>query len=93
MRQFEIIQTFEQIKLLADRRRLAILRKLMAGPATLTQLGEAMQEHPAWIRHHVKQLEQAGLLPHVLKIQESGITHGTFTCIVLSHTPPSCRSA
>jgi putative molybdopterin biosynthesis protein len=72
LRQFEIIQTFEQIKLLADRRRLAILRKLMAGPATLTQLGEAMQEHPAWIRHHVKQLEQAGLV----ELVETRITSG-----------------
>ncbi len=72
MRQFEIIETFEQIKLLADKRRLAILRKLMAGPATLTQLGEAMQEHPAWIRHHVKQLEQAGLV----ELVETRITSG-----------------
>lgn len=62
MQQFEIIKAFEKIKLLADTRRLAILRKLMAGPATLTQLGEALGEHPAWVRHHIKQLELAGLV-------------------------------
>jgi DNA-binding transcriptional ArsR family regulator len=48
MQPFEIIKDFEKIKLLADSRRLAILRRLMAGPATLTQLGEALGEHPAW---------------------------------------------
>jgi molybdate-binding protein/DNA-binding HxlR family transcriptional regulator len=72
LQQFEIIKAFDQIKLLADKRRLAILRKLMAGPATLTQLGEAMQEHPAWIRHHVKQLELAGLV----ELVETRVTAG-----------------
>ena len=73
MKQFEIIKAFEQIKLLADTRRLTILRKLMAGPATLTQLGEAMGEHPAWVRHHVKQLEQAGLVELVETHISSGV--------------------
>ncbi len=35
---------------------------LMAEPATLTQLGEAMGNSPAWVRHHVKILEAAGLI-------------------------------
>jgi putative molybdopterin biosynthesis protein len=61
----EFIQSLEQIKLLADGRRLAILRLLMAKPATLTQLGAAMGEHPAWVRHHLKQLEDAGLVEMV----------------------------
>ena len=56
------INSFDQIKTLADPRRLAILRRLMAGPATLTHLGQALGEHPAWIRHHLKLLEQAGLV-------------------------------
>jgi putative molybdopterin biosynthesis protein len=72
MQQFEIIKEFEQIKLLADARRLAILRKLMARPATLTQLGEALGETPAWVRHHVKQLELAGLV----ELVETHITAG-----------------
>jgi molybdate-binding protein len=70
---FEIITSFEQIKLLADNRRLAILRKLMASPATLTQLGESLGEHPAWIRHHVKQLEVAGLVELVEKRITAGV--------------------
>ncbi len=74
MQQFTIIKAFEQIKVLADTRRLAILRKLMASPATLTHLGEALGEHPAWVRHHVKQLELAGLVELVETRSTSGVT-------------------
>jgi putative molybdopterin biosynthesis protein len=56
------ISQFDQIKILADRHRLAILRLLMAEPATLTMLGKALGKHPAWVRHHVKLLEAAGLV-------------------------------
>jgi putative molybdopterin biosynthesis protein len=49
-------------KVLGDPRRLAILRLLMAEPATLTQLGKALGDHPAKVRHHLKQLENAGLV-------------------------------
>jgi putative molybdopterin biosynthesis protein len=56
------LRTFDQIKLLADSRRLSILRHLMAGPASLTQLGHALGEHPAWVRHHLVRLERAGLV-------------------------------
>jgi putative molybdopterin biosynthesis protein len=81
MQQFEIIKSFEQIKLLADIRRLAILRKLMAGPATLTQLGEELGEHPAWVRHHVKQLELAGLV----ELVETHITSGVVEKFYRAH--------
>ena len=56
------LNTFEQIKLLSDGRRLSILRRLMAAPASLSQLGRALGEHPAWVRHHLVRLEQAGLV-------------------------------
>jgi putative molybdopterin biosynthesis protein len=56
------LSTFEQIKLLADARRLSILRHLMSGPASLTQLGHALGQHPAWVRHHLVRLEQDGLV-------------------------------
>jgi putative molybdopterin biosynthesis protein len=44
----------------------------MDAPATLTQLGKALGEHPAWIRHHLKLLEQAGLV----ELKEVKITGG-----------------
>jgi putative molybdopterin biosynthesis protein len=34
----------------------------MRGPATLTQLGGLVGHHPAWVRHHILSLEQAGLV-------------------------------
>ncbi|GMQ78421.1 MAG: hypothetical protein BMS9Abin02_0930 [Anaerolineae bacterium] len=49
-------------KVLGDPKRLAILRLLMAESATLTQLGKALGDHPAKVRHHLKQLENAGLV-------------------------------
>jgi len=72
MDKIEPLRTFEQIKILADANRMAILRFLMAGPATLTQLGISMHEHPAWVRHHVKILEATKLI----EISEVRITAG-----------------
>jgi len=72
MDKVEFLREYEQIKLLADARRLAILRRLMAAPASLTGLGQALGEHPAWVRHHLKKLEEAGLI----EIAEVRVTAG-----------------
>jgi putative molybdopterin biosynthesis protein len=56
------ISSFEQLKTLGHPLRLAILRHLMAQPATLSQLGASFNQSPAHIRHHVKVLELAGLI-------------------------------
>ena len=52
----------DQIKILADPNRLAVLRLLMAVPGSLTSLGKSLGEHPAWVRHHLLALEQAGFV-------------------------------
>lgn len=52
-------------KILGHPQRYEILRRLMATPSTLTQLGEAFGKSPAHIRHHLKILEQAGLAEFV----------------------------
>lgn len=62
------LSAYERIKLLADPRRMEILRRLMASPATLSQLGEALGQHPARVRHHLKKLEDAGLV-HLTEIR------------------------
>jgi putative molybdopterin biosynthesis protein len=62
MDKIETLHAFEQLKILSDARRLDILRRLMAEPATLTQLGQTLNESPAWVRHHIKILENAGLV-------------------------------
>jgi len=58
----EPIQSFDRIKLLADSRRLDILRLLMASPATLTHLARTLKRSPAWIRHHLLALQSADLV-------------------------------
>jgi putative molybdopterin biosynthesis protein len=56
------IDQLQQLKVLGDAQRLAILRKLMDRPATLSQLGEQLGESAAHVRHHLKALEEAGLV-------------------------------
>jgi putative molybdopterin biosynthesis protein len=62
MKKVEAIHSLGSIKVLADSRRMEILRLLMAAPATLTQLAKALERSPAWIRHHILALEAAGLV-------------------------------
>jgi putative molybdopterin biosynthesis protein len=71
MKKVESIRSFENIKLLADSRRMDILRLLMASPATLTNLARTMKQSPAWIRHHILALESADLV-EVSEIRKTG---------------------
>src|SRR5687767_11413379 len=71
MRKVEPINSFERIKLLADPRRMDILRLLMASSATLTHLARMMKQSPAWIRHHILALESANLI-EVSEIRKTG---------------------
>lgn len=56
------IDRHDQLAALADGHRLAILRRLMCGPSTLSRLGREFDRHPAWVRHHLKKLESVGLV-------------------------------
>ncbi|RCK73256.1 MAG: Molybdopterin biosynthesis protein MoeA / Periplasmic molybdate-binding domain [Anaerolineae bacterium] len=56
------LSTYLQIEALADPQRLTILQHLMASPATLTQLAHQLNHSPAWVRHHLKRLEEVGLV-------------------------------
>ncbi len=62
MKKVESLHAFDQIKLLADTRRMEILRLLMASSATLTQLARILGQSPAWVRHHILALESADLI-------------------------------
>ena len=62
MNQSEDINSIKAAKVLGDSRRLRILRLLMRGPATLSQLGKELNAHPAKVRHHLKLLEEAGYI-------------------------------
>src|SRR5574340_882597 len=62
MEALRALDRHEQLGAIADPRRLGILRLLMARPATLSQIGELIDRHPAWVRHHVQVLLAAGLV-------------------------------
>jgi putative molybdopterin biosynthesis protein len=71
MKKVETVRSFGNIKLLADPRRMDILRLLMASPATLTRLAQILKQSPAWIRHHILALESANLV-EVSEIRKTG---------------------
>ncbi|NJC95059.1 MAG: helix-turn-helix domain-containing protein [Anaerolineae bacterium] len=71
MRKVTSLNSFDRIKLLADSRRMDILRLLMASPATLTHLARTLKRSPAWIRHHILALESANLV-EVGEIRKTG---------------------
>lgn len=61
MAEIRALHGHRQLEAIADSRRLGILRMLMHRPATLTQIGERIGKHPAWVRHHLCVLVDAGL--------------------------------
>jgi len=71
MKKVETVNSFDKIKLLADPRRMDILRLLMASPATLTLLARTLKQSPAWIRHHILALESADLI-EVSEVRKTG---------------------
>ena len=72
MGKVEILNQFEHIKVMADPRRLEIMQQLLAEPASLTQLGNRLGQHPARVRHHMQKLEKCGLV----EICEVTVTNG-----------------
>ncbi len=62
MEEISHIDAIDTVRVLANDERLCLLRLLMRGQATLTQLGDAVGHHPAWVRHHILSLERAGLV-------------------------------
>jgi len=71
VRQIETLHELIKIKVLADPRRLQILRLLMASPATLTQLARRLRQSPAWVSHHLRALEEASLV-ELVDVRKTG---------------------
>jgi putative molybdopterin biosynthesis protein len=71
MENMETLRALDRIKVLADARRLAVLRLLMASPATLSQLARSLRHSPAWIQHHLRLLESASLV-ELVEVRKSG---------------------
>jgi len=62
MQPLGMINRQDQLAALSDEHRLALLRRLMCGPSTISRLGREFDRHPAWIRYHVKRLQAVGLV-------------------------------
>jgi len=60
--QLRNLDRLDAIRALTEPHRLAILRLLLVKPNTLSSLGRQLDKHPAWVRHHVKALEDTGLV-------------------------------
>lgn len=56
------IDSFDILSILGHPQRLAILQHLMVQSATLSQLAKSMNTYPAQVRHHLKLLEESGLV-------------------------------
>lgn len=67
------IENIEQLRAIADVRRLRIIDLLQKQPMTVTQLGEMMGEAPAKMHYHVRELEKVGLLKLVETREKGGI--------------------
>ena len=72
------VEDLQEIRVLADEGDCDC--SLMAEPATLSRLGHAMGKHPAWVRHHLKQLEEAGLVELSGTREIPGFTESTTAC-------------
>ncbi|MBI5943102.1 MAG: helix-turn-helix domain-containing protein [Chloroflexi bacterium] len=71
MKTVKPVHSFDKIKLLADSRRMEILRLLMDSPATLTHLARTLKQSPAWIRHHILALESGDLI-EISEVRKTG---------------------
>jgi len=74
MKNYRELDSFSDIKVLSDARRLAVVRLLMRAPATLSQLGEQLGMSAARVRHHLKILETAGMVELVHTRPVGGFT-------------------
>lgn len=62
MDQLRTIDRLDVVRAVSEPHRHTILRLLLAMPHTISSLGRELDKHPAWIRHHVKVLEDVGLV-------------------------------
>jgi molybdate-binding protein len=62
MQALGVINRQDELAALSNEHRLALLRRLMCGPSTISRLGRDFGRHPAWIRHHIRALEAVGLV-------------------------------
>ena len=68
-----MITTVEQLRAIADPLRQRVLEPLLNAPLTATQVAERLNEPPAKIYYHVRELEKVGLIRLVETREKGGI--------------------
>jgi DNA-binding transcriptional ArsR family regulator len=76
--------TLEQLRALADARRMRVIDALTIKPMTVTQLGEYLGEAPAKMHYHVHELEDVGLVKLVETRPKSGILEKYYRAVAKS---------
>ncbi len=66
------LETIEQMRAIADEMRQRIAEALGQQPMTITQLGKLLNETPAKVLYHVRELERVGLIVLVERREKSG---------------------
>lgn len=72
MRDFIVVNRAEQIKAVADEKRIRILDLLVARSATVAELAAELREPHAKIYYHVKELERNGIIEMVQETPRAG---------------------
>lgn len=67
------IENIEQLRAIADMLRVRIIDLLLKQPMTVTQIGDELDEAPAKIHYHVRELEKAGLVRLAETREKGGI--------------------
>ena len=86
MRQVMLLKTWEQVELLGDDGRMAIL-ELCVRPNTVSQMAETLGVPRTRLYHHVKRLAEHGLLTVVKRKQVGPVTESHYQTSARSYRP------
>jgi DNA-binding transcriptional ArsR family regulator len=78
------IETVEQLRAVADERRVRIVSQLAVKSMTVTQLAELLGEPPNKVHYHVRELERVGMLKQVETREKGGILEKYYRAIAKS---------
>ena len=85
MRQYFVIDTPEQLKVLSDPLRIRLLTTIIVKEATGKQLGDEFQMSASKIHYHLRELENNGLAEVVRTEEKNGIVQKFYRAVALDY--------
>lgn len=82
------LETVEQMRAIADELRMRIVEALSRQPMTVTQLGSLLEQPPAKVHYHVRELERVGLVKLVETREKGGILEKYYRSVAKSLNVP-----